>query len=123
MGGCDHRSVAPLDPATHADALAAKSFEVEAGRGERGSVLAVDADGEVAPPIVAEIEIDAPASLAYFGDGAFDELIGLGEAAEPIEIIGALDAIGGRAPNAETLRPRLVFAREKLRDTRAIVGE
>jgi hypothetical protein len=115
--------IAPLQPLDPATQHAGKHLEVDAGSRERRNLLAVDADGGIAPPIVAEIEIDAPASLAYFGDGAFDELIGLGEAAEPMEIIGALDAIGSRAPNAETLRPRLVFAREKLRDTRAIVGE
>jgi hypothetical protein len=94
MSGGDHRSVAPLDPATHPHPFAGKPLEVDTGSRECTNVLAVDADGEVAPPIVAEVEIDAPAALAHLGDGAFDELIGLGDSAKPIDVVGALDAIG-----------------------------
>jgi hypothetical protein len=94
MSGGDHRPAAPFDPAAHPNPFAGKRLDVDTGRRERSNVLAVDADGEVAPPIVAEVEIDAPAALPHLGNGAFDELIRLGESAEPIDVVGALDAIG-----------------------------
>ena len=94
MGRGNHRPVAPLDPAAHAHVLAGKPFEVDARGGKCLDVFSLDADGEVAPPIIGEIEVDATATLFHLGDLALDKLRALREAAEPLNIVGALDAVG-----------------------------
>jgi len=94
MGRGNHRPVAPLDPAAHAHVLAGKPFEVDARGGKCLDVFSLDADGEVAPPIIGEIEVDATATLSHLGDLALDKLKALREAAEPLNIVGALDAVG-----------------------------
>ena len=54
---------APAKEAAHAEAFPGEGFEVDAGGGKRGRVLAVDADGEIAMPVLGEIQIDpAPPS-------------------------------------------------------------
>jgi hypothetical protein len=79
MRSGNHRPVAPLNPAAHTHGLAGKPFEVDASGGKCRDVL-LDADGEVAPPIIGEIEVDASAALSHFGDLALDKLKALGEA-------------------------------------------
>jgi hypothetical protein len=44
-----------------------EAFEVDAGGGERGRVFAVDADGEIAPPVLGEIQIDRATTFAVGG--------------------------------------------------------
>lgn len=74
--------------------LAGKPFEVDARGGKCLDSFSLDADGEVAPPIIGEIEVDATATLSHLGDLALDKLKALREAAEPLNIVGALDAVG-----------------------------
>ncbi len=74
--------------------LAGKPFEVDARGGKCLDVFSLDADGEVAPPIIGEIEVDATATLSHLGDLALDQLKALREAAEPLNIVGALYAVG-----------------------------
>src|SRR4026207_114101 len=123
MASGNHRPVAPLDPAAHTGVFAASPFEVDARGGKCRYVPALDADGEVAPPIIGEIEIDATAALSRLGDLALDKLKALRKTAEPLNIVGALDAVGRRAPYTEMLGPRLSLACEKLCDAGAVVGK
>jgi hypothetical protein len=52
-----------LQPAAHPERLAGEVFEVDAGGGEGARPLALDAYGEIAPPVLGEIEIDPSAAL------------------------------------------------------------
>ena len=123
MGRLDHGTVPPDDPAAHADASAGESFEVDAIGLKRAHILARHADGEIAFPVAREIEIDAPCPLADAEHPTLDQLIGLRQSPETIDIVGALDAIDGRSPHAEPFCPRLALARQQLSDAGAIVGK
>ena len=80
MARLDHGTVSPGEPTPHAQALAGKGVRIEPGACKGGGVFARDADGEVAPPVRGEIQIEAAAPLPYGRDRALDELIGMNEA-------------------------------------------
>jgi hypothetical protein len=75
MARFDHRPIVPAEEAAHAQAFPGEGFEVDTGGGKRGRVLAIDTDGEIAAPVLGEIQIDPAAAFADRGDGAFDRSV------------------------------------------------
>jgi hypothetical protein len=123
MSGLDHRPVAPDDPSAHANPFAGKCFEIDAHCRKGAHILARHSDGEVAFPVAVEIEIDTTRPLAHAEHPTLDELIGLCESPEAVDILGALDAVDGRCPHAETFLSRIILGCQKLTHTSAVVGE
>ncbi len=59
MGDVDHGAIPPLDPTPHPEPLAGERLHVDARSFEGLAVLALDEDGEIGPPILGEVQIDA----------------------------------------------------------------
>src|SRR3546814_21046549 len=77
-------------------------------------------DGEVLPPVLAEVQVSAAAAAADGDDAPLDQL----EAAEPLAgRLGAAHGIEGVSPDAAAGSARLTLERQHLRDGAAIVGE
>src|SRR5262245_54190827 len=92
-GGLDHGAVPPGEPATHAQVLAGERRRIEPGGGKGGGILAGNADGEVAAPILGEIQIEAATAFADVEHPSLDELIRMNETPETLGVARVFDAI------------------------------
>ena len=108
----DLRTAAPLQPSARTDALAGEPFKIDARGSELADILALDADGEVLSPVLAEIEIDPPGPLTDSGNVAFDELLGVHQPAEIVRVGRIAHPIGGHGPE-----PAFGFARHSLAES------
>ena len=123
MGHVDHRPVPPLEPPAHPELLSGERLWIDTGGLEGVAVLALDQHGEILPPILVEVEIDASRRFADLRHHAFDQLVAAGEAPEALDIVGGKHAVGPRPPNPLALCPRLGLAGEQLAYAGMVVGE
>jgi hypothetical protein len=116
-----HRTVPPLDPAPHP--LPGKCLHVHSGGGEGAHLLARDENGEIGSPVLGEVETDLATRLSHRRHDAFDELIGVLEPREMLDILRISDAVRRHAPHTEVLRARFRLTRQKFSYAGAVVGE
>src|SRR3546814_10851579 len=120
MGGLDQRPIVGLQPPAHTQPRAGETVEGESLLLEQLLCLPGHGDGEVLPPVLAEVQVSAAAAAADGEDAPLDQL----EAAEPLAgRLGAAHGIEGVSPDAAAGSASLTLERQHLRDGAAIVGE
>src|SRR3546814_5127524 len=96
MGGLDQRPIVGLQPPAHTQPRAGETVEGESLLLEQLLCLPVHGDGEVLPPVLAEVQVSAAAAAADGDDAPLDQL----EAAEPLAgRLGAAHGIEGVSPD------------------------
>src|SRR3546814_12254142 len=97
MGGLDQRPIVGLQPPAHTQPLAGETVEGESLLLEQLLCLPVHGDGEVLPPVFADVQIGPAAAAADGDDAPLAQL----EAATPLaRRLGAAPGIAGVAPQA-----------------------
>ena len=101
----------------HPELLSGERLWIDTGSLEGFAVLALDQHGEIVPPILVEVEIDAFRRFADLRHHAFDQLVAAGETPEALDVVGGRGRGRPKSPKPprplRALRPRRRAARSR----------